>query len=213
MRKNLKSPFDTHHSRYEAWFDKHKAAYHSELLAVYSLLPRQGLGIEIGVGTGRFAGPLGVQVGLDPSGPMLHYTVKKDVHCVQGVAESLPFKKNIFDYALMVTSICFMNDPVVAFLEARRVLKFGGALIVGFINRNSALAKNYLSCQSQNIFYAPGIFYSQKEVEEILLKTKFTDPQWVNTLTQDPGAMSNIEPVVEGRGKGAFVIVKAIRPD
>ena len=53
--------------RYEAWFTRNPAAYHSELLAVRALLPWQGLGLEIGAGTGRFAAPLGVTVGVDPS--------------------------------------------------------------------------------------------------------------------------------------------------
>ena len=28
------APFETHHERYESWFDKHEAAYVSELLAL-----------------------------------------------------------------------------------------------------------------------------------------------------------------------------------
>ena len=60
------APFETHHERYEAWFEKHEAAYISELLALRPFVPWQGRGIEIGVGSGRFAAPLGVQVGLDP---------------------------------------------------------------------------------------------------------------------------------------------------
>jgi hypothetical protein len=40
--------FDTQYERYETWFTRHEAAYHSELLAVRALLPWQGLGLEIG---------------------------------------------------------------------------------------------------------------------------------------------------------------------
>ena len=69
--KSKRGPFNAHHKRYEAWFTHHQAAYHSELLAVRALLPWQGLGLEIGVGTGRFAGPLGIKVGVDPSNAML----------------------------------------------------------------------------------------------------------------------------------------------
>jgi hypothetical protein len=66
-----RSSFDIYHGRYEAWFVRHPAAYHSELLALRALLPWQGLGLEIGVGTGRFAAPLGVKVGVDSSKAML----------------------------------------------------------------------------------------------------------------------------------------------
>ncbi|MEA1890248.1 MAG: SAM-dependent methyltransferase, partial [Pseudomonadota bacterium] len=58
------APFEAHHRRYDDWFVRHAAAYRSELLAVRALLPWHGLGLAIGVGTGRFAAPLGVQVGI-----------------------------------------------------------------------------------------------------------------------------------------------------
>jgi 7,8-dihydropterin-6-yl-methyl-4-(beta-D-ribofuranosyl)aminobenzene 5'-phosphate synthase len=94
------SPFDEHHNRYESWFATHNAAYCSELLAVRSLLPRDGFGLEIGVGTGRFAAPLGISVGLDPSAAMLEHASARGIRVVRGVAEQLPFATGSFDYAL-----------------------------------------------------------------------------------------------------------------
>ena len=53
-------PFEKYTERYEDWFEKHKYAYLSELKAVSSLLPENRENcLEIGVGTGRFAAPLG----------------------------------------------------------------------------------------------------------------------------------------------------------
>lgn len=52
--------FERHHQRYEEWFTRHGAAYHSELLALRLFQPWQGFGLEIGVGSGCFAAPLGV---------------------------------------------------------------------------------------------------------------------------------------------------------
>jgi hypothetical protein len=89
-----RSPFSIHHSRYEAWFMRHEAVYHSELLAVRALMPWCGLGLEIGVGTGRFAAPLGIEIGIDPSRAMLTYSIKSGVVGIQGVAEALPFKES-----------------------------------------------------------------------------------------------------------------------
>ncbi len=65
MTRPKRGSFNTHYGRYAAWFSHHLAAYHSELLAVRALLPCQGLGLEIGVRTGRFAAPLGVKFGVD----------------------------------------------------------------------------------------------------------------------------------------------------
>lgn len=103
--------FETHHQRYEAWFEKHEAAYISELLALRPFVPWEGRGIEIGVGSGRFAGPLGVQVGVDPSPAMLVYAAARGIEVVQGTAENLPFVAGSFDHAMVVTTICFVDSP------------------------------------------------------------------------------------------------------
>ena len=61
------APFEKYHDRYEQWFEEHRTAYVSELLALRPFVPWEGRGLEIGVGTARFAAPLGVQCGIDPS--------------------------------------------------------------------------------------------------------------------------------------------------
>ena len=60
-------PFDRNYHRYDRWFEENEALYESEIGAVKELLSGQGYGIEIGVGTGRFAKPLGIRVGVEPS--------------------------------------------------------------------------------------------------------------------------------------------------
>ncbi|MEJ2166902.1 MAG: hypothetical protein P8X90_15340 [Desulfobacterales bacterium] len=84
--KAKKDAFDTHHARYETWFTRHAAAYHSELLAIRALLPWRGIGLEIGVGTGRFAAPLGIEIGIDPFMAMLSYPAKRGILAIQGIA-------------------------------------------------------------------------------------------------------------------------------
>jgi hypothetical protein len=60
-------PFEKYAQKYDEWFDKNKFAYESELQAIKELLPINKNGIEIGVGSGRFASPLGIKLGVDPS--------------------------------------------------------------------------------------------------------------------------------------------------
>ena len=178
------APFETHHRRYDAWFVRHAAAYQSELLAVRSLLPWRGLGLAIGVGTGRFAGPLGVEVGIDPAREVLDYAAKRGVSPVQGIAEALPFQNHSFDYILSVTTICFVDDATAMFTEAHRVLKPNGELVIGFIDRTSTLGRYYLAHQAKNVFYRAATFYSADEVEQLLLNTGFASPVWVQTLSK-----------------------------
>ena len=50
-------PFEQYTGKYEEWFERNMFAYEAELHAVRWLLPKSGTGMEIGVGTGRFATP------------------------------------------------------------------------------------------------------------------------------------------------------------
>jgi diguanylate cyclase (GGDEF)-like protein/PAS domain S-box-containing protein len=204
------APFDAHHRRYENWFATHAAAYCSELLAVRSLLPWRGLGLEVGVGTGRFAAPLGVRVGVDPSAAMLEYARARGIRVVQGVAEQLPFATASFDYALIVTTICFVDDARAMLREARRIIKPDGCLVIGFIDRESALGQEYLAHQAENVFYREATFYSAKEVERLLSDNGFPCQVWVQTLSGLLPEISEIEPMRAGRGNNAFVVVRGM---
>lgn len=48
-------------NEYDVWFEKHPNLYQSELLAMKQAIPQNKTGIEIGVGSGRFAEPLNIK--------------------------------------------------------------------------------------------------------------------------------------------------------
>jgi len=206
------APFEADHLRYDSWFVRHAAVYHSELLAVRALLPWRGQGLSIGVGTGRFAGPLGVQVGIDPARAVLDYAVERGISAVREFAEALPFADGSFDYALSVTTICFVDDTPTMLEEAYRVLGPGGTLVIGFIDRASDLGKIYLAQQAENIFYREAIFFSAPEVERLLCNSGFVKPVWVQTLSKPLKGIREVEPLQPGYGQGGFVAVAANRP-
>jgi len=203
------APFEAHHRRYEAWFEKHEAAYISELLALRPFLPWVGRGIEIGVGSGRFAAPLGVQVGVDPSAAMLAHAAARGIEVVEGTAEDLPFDAGSFDHALVVTTICFVDSPKRMLAEVRRVLKPGGRLVIGFIDRASAMGQDYLAHQAENVFYREATFYSADEVARLLQVGGFAISAWGQTLAHPLPETHEIEPLRAGRGQCAFVVVAA----
>jgi SAM-dependent methyltransferase len=205
------TPFEAHHQRYEAWFEKHEAAYLSELLALRPFVPWEGRGIEIGVGSGHFAAPLGVQVGVDPSAAMLAHAAARGIEIVEGVAENLPFAAGSFDHALVVTTICFVDSPAQMLAEVHRVLKPGGRLVIGFIDRESALGQDYLMHQAENVFYREATFYSAHEVEQLMAAACFSIDAWAQTLARPLSATREIESLRNGRGQCAFVVVASTK--
>jgi SAM-dependent methyltransferase len=104
---------------------------------IAELLRARGVGslLEIGVGTGRIAGPLGARslsvTGVDASRAMLGKAWGKGVRrVVQGNAYRLPFRDRSFDGALFVHVLHLLDDPRSALLEAGRVARTGAFALV-----------------------------------------------------------------------------------
>ena len=202
-------PFEAHAERYDAWFERNDAAYISELLALRPFVPLTGRGLEIGVGSGRFAAPLGVQVGIDPSPAMLAFARARGVDTVEAVAELLPFADDSFHQALVVTTLCFVDSPTAMLVQARRVLRPGGMLVIGEIDRDSIIGREYEAHRAANVFYRDAHFYSAAETEALLHTAGFVITAWAQTLTRSLADTGDIEPVRPGRGMGAFAVVAA----
>ncbi len=202
-------PFDQHPGRYEAWFERHRSVYESELAAVRKLVPERGIGLEIGVGSGRFAEPLGIQFGVEPSAEMCKLADQRGISVVQACAEELPFRNTQFDFTLMVTTICFLDDAIRALQEARRVLRPRGNIIIGFVDKNSAVGKTYQEHKDENVFYRYADFYAVEEVIGLLRKSGFGDFRFVQTIYNPLDEINEPEPIEEGYGKGSFVVVSA----
>ena len=201
-------PFDDYTSEYEDWFTKNRAAYESELEAVRRLLPEGGTGIEIGVGTGKFAGPLGITMGIEPSESMRDVAINKGIRVSAGVAEELPVASDSVDFVLMVTVLCFFKEVDKALQEAYRVLKPGGAIVIAFIDRDSALGKKYDEGKGETLFYKDATFFSAQEVGAFLKGAGFQDLTFVQTVFRSHKEAEQVQPVREGHGEGVFVVVR-----
>ncbi len=202
-------PFEKYTDRYENWFNDHEYAYKSELEAVRSLLPSRGEGVEIGVGSGRFAEPLNIHFGVDPSPRMLEIAKSRGIKSEKGKAEALPYEDHSFDFALMVTTICFLDDVHRSFREVYRILKKRGSFLIGFIDRESTLGRFYEEHSEENVFYRVAKFFTTEEVVSLLRETGFNHYQYVQTLFRPLPEITAVEPVESGYGSGAFVVIKA----
>ncbi|MBN2576863.1 MAG: methyltransferase domain-containing protein [Deltaproteobacteria bacterium] len=202
-------PFDEHREQYDRWFEEHADLYEAELAAVNALLPasRHG-GLEIGVGTGKFAARLGVQTGIEPSAAMAERAAERGIEVRPGVAEALPFDDRTFEYVLMVTTICYVDDPERAFAEAFRVLRPGGCIVIGFVDPDSALGRWYVARRSDSVFYRDARFFANEEVLALLARAGFVDPVAKQTLLL--GQPASV--VRDGYGTGAFVVLRGHKP-
>ncbi|KPJ61092.1 MAG: methyltransferase type 11 [Latescibacteria bacterium DG_63] len=204
--------FDRNVDRYEAWFERNKLAHESELKAVRALLPRRGEGLEVGVGTGRFAAPLGVGLGVEPSRAMGRFAQERGIQVLVGVGEHLAFADNCFDFVLLITTICFLDDVSAALAETYRVLRPGGVVLIGFIDRESQLGRVYEKRKQNDVFYRDASFLSADEVLSRLKETGFRDPVFRQTIFENPAEMTEADSVKSGHGEGSFVVVRAARP-
>ncbi|MHA1275829.1 MAG: class I SAM-dependent methyltransferase [Candidatus Helarchaeota archaeon] len=204
-------PFEKYFFRYETWFEQNEFAYKSEIQAIKEHIPKVGQGIEIGVGSGRFAAPLGIQFGLDPSKKMLKLAKKRRIETIKGVAEKLPFGTAHFHFALMVTTICFLDSIEAAFREIYRILKPNGRFLIGFIDKKSYLGKKYQKYKKWNVFYKIAVFYSVEDVIFSLKQAGFQHFHIIQTLFHDLTEIKGIEPIRQGYGKGAFIVIRAMK--
>jgi SAM-dependent methyltransferase len=201
-------PFDAHSDAYDAWFDRNRDAYEAEIKAVRRLLPAPGArGIEVGVGSGKFAAPLGVRLGLEPSRAMARKARDLGVSVCLGAAENLPLRGGKLDFVLMVTTVCFVDDVARALAEAFRVLAPGGCIVVGFVDRESEIGATYLEKRAGSRFYRDATFFSAAGMLRLLEQAGFRSTSALQTLIpgEQPGT------VREGFGAGGFVVMRGER--
>ncbi len=204
------NPFDVHADEYDAWFDRFPNLYESELLAVRAILPpRRGRWVEIGVGSGRFASRLGIDLGIEPSEAMARLARARGVEVLAGCAEEIPLEEASVHAAFLITTVCFLSDLPRAFGEVHRILQRDGAAVIAFIPRDSRFGHLYRENADGDAFFSHARLRSTDEVIEILAETGFHVDRILQTLTGDPAtADARVEVPSSGSDRGSFVVVR-----
>jgi len=204
-------PYEHQAEGYDLWYERNRSAYFSELRALEYLMLRSRRGLEVGVGTGRFASPLSVAVGLDLSRSMIEVARRRGVLPVRGVAEKLPFGDEKFDLVLMVTVVFLLRDRAAAFREAYRVLLPSGSLVIGFIDKGGPLGQRYTAkkeAKDTSGFYGGARFLDPGEMADHLEEAGFSDLAFAQTLFSEPENLKAVETPEPGYGRGSFVVVR-----
>jgi ubiquinone/menaquinone biosynthesis C-methylase UbiE len=185
------APFARHTAQYDAWFDsiEGRRIFDVETACIRSLLadsPRPWL--EVGVGTGRFAEALEIDEGLDPCPAVLRYAGRRGIRTRCGSAEALPYENGSFGTVMLIVTLCFLDDPVRALAECRRVLKEEGSILVGLVPKDSPWGKAYARQGAEgHPFYSVARFYRTQEIIALAARSGFDLDQAASCLPEMPG--------------------------
>ncbi|MDD2498888.1 MAG: class I SAM-dependent methyltransferase [Desulfitobacteriaceae bacterium] len=149
---------------YDSWYETKRGRFidlvESEAAFDLITLPPGAKILDAGCGTGNFSIKLaehGYRVtGIDLSSDMLNTARKKcmakglkvDLQTMN--IEHLLFPDNYFDAAFSMAAFEFIADPKPAYRELYRVVKPGGQILIGTINRDSLWGKTYMEEASKN---------------------------------------------------------------
>jgi len=203
-------------AEYDAWFDEEdgELIFDSEVKAfqqVLASLPEPWL--EVGVGSGRFAQALGIETGIDPSAKLLEIAKQRGIKVLPGKGEELPFTGGSFGTVFLIVTLCFLDRPVIALREARRILRPDGKLVLGVVLLESPWGRFYqMKKEEGHRFYSHATIYSYREVESLLADSGFKLETVTSTLFQKPGEVKETEDPKDGLSADAgFTVVVAGR--
>ncbi|MFX0064892.1 MAG: class I SAM-dependent methyltransferase [Candidatus Hermodarchaeota archaeon] len=123
---------------------------------------KNGLILEVGVGSGRIALPLMKEtasrfIGLDLSKEMLQiaqmkmFAFKQKFNLLMGDAEYLPFCNDVFDILICISTFHYFSSPKTNLEEFSRVLKERGVFIYGDVTMHELDYDNFLDQLEQTI--------------------------------------------------------------
>ena len=205
------APFEILVKEYDQWFQKHKYAYESEIEVIKRLLPQNGLGIELSVNTGRFASALGIKKGIEYYHEMKTLAEGRGIEVFESSQENMPFDKEEFDYALIV-DIAYLENIKITLEQAHRIIKPGGKLILGFIEKNSPLGIVYQTEKQNSPFYKEAKYFTITQVNDLLYSAGFRQLEYMQTLFgKNLDEIKSKQIPKEGFGNGSFVTIKSTR--
>jgi len=201
--------FDRLAEEYDRWFEDSKvfSVECACLQTLTSLLPHPRL--EIGVGPGRFAEALGVAHGIDPALAALRFAGRRKILICQARGEELPYTAASFGTVFLLFSLCFVEDKMKVLLEARRVLRPGGLVVLGMVPAGSPWGEAILrKKEGGQPFYRDINLLPSKEAMVSLREAGFKIIAQRSTLLQPPNAFTGHADCLERLvGKAGFVVL------
>jgi len=174
--------------KYDVWYKTSLGALSDKLEKelVFSLfeIKHGDAVLDVGCGTGNYTIELAKRgadvVGVDSSEEMLIWARQKaqgerlKVNFQVADALNLPFPDESFDLILSNGLLCFLKEPEKALMEMHRVLKPGGGLAVGVLNKWSPWAFfRRIKGLYKDTIYNQAYFISPPELEGLIRRAGF----------------------------------------
>jgi ubiquinone/menaquinone biosynthesis C-methylase UbiE len=177
---------------YDAWYETHqgKQILDAEIKAVEAQIPRSGLGLEIGAGTGMFAAHINKFdrpiICLEPSKEMITRSLQRCRYTILGSGENIPLR-SVTDFVYLVTVLEFISKPEKVLNEIKRISKNPTYLTLLFINADSSWGTFYkkLGERGDPIFKHAKL-YDVGEVFELLEDSGYEVKKIIGTITTSP---------------------------
>lgn len=182
----MSKPWDP--KEYDAWYETPlgKLSDRLEKELVFSLfeIKHGDAVLDVGCGTGNYTielAKLGADaIGIDSSEEMVGWARRKaegerrKVFFQVADALKLSFPDDSFDLIVSNGLLCFLKEPEKALMEMHRVLKPGGRLVVGVLNRWSPWAFfRRIKGLFKDTIYNQAHFISPPELEGLLKRAGF----------------------------------------
>ncbi|HPP87034.1 MAG TPA: hypothetical protein PLM75_04125 [bacterium] len=201
--------FDKFADDYNKWFIENEFVYLTELETKRHFCVDASLSIEIGISITKFAEPLKINYGLEPFFSMIR-NIKNifNISVINGIAENIPFKNNIFKTFPLLTTIYFVDDSEKNTAETKRILKINWQIIIAFLDKESPLGKNCQKNKYKSKFYSKTLFYFSEDIARFLTKHKFEDINIIQTVFGNYKEIKNLQTKKNRFGKCNFIIIK-----
>lgn len=225
--KDTAPAFDAAAETFDAWFEKNRNVFESELLAERHFLTDPENTVSIGCGTGLFEQRHGIRRGVEPAEGMARLARGRGIDVKIAPAENIPYGNESTNGVLLGTILSYVKDRPKALSEAYRILKPGGHIVVSFLPKEGSYTMLYDLAAIKGKFNpetAPehpypiefveeGSWCSIREVTELLTNAGFVDLRYIQTLTRHPKfSNDSVEEPVPGYDKGDYIVVRGRKP-
>ncbi|MFR8010736.1 MAG: class I SAM-dependent methyltransferase [Clostridia bacterium] len=224
----MENVFNHFYQDYDAWYETASGRFvdRVETDALLGLLnPRPGMEVlEVGCGTGNYLLKLagaGCRItGIDIAPHMLEQArAKLTRHGISAAlsimnGKSLSFTDGIFDAAYSMAAFEFIDDIETVYREMRRVVRPGGDIVIGTIQRGSSWEQLYSSDACKGTAFEYASFRTADEIAAL-------DPGHCSCVTEclfpppglpDAEYRAEAEQQYRSQGqKGGFVCVKFVK--